>query len=114
MKTYLDLRVTESGDGLAVRTEYQSPAVMRAGILPFTASDGTVVAASPSGEPCVRTDGGRMTILLRTRACPLAKWNETKETKTADPRQAARKTRQAIRELREGLRARDSKKGNTK
>lgn len=112
-KTYIDIRVNETGDAIALQTVYQSPAVMRAGVLPFTASDGTVVAASPSGEPRVRVDGGRVTVLLRTRACPLAKWDNIPETKTADVRQAARKTRGAVKELRERLRAKEQRR-NTK
>lgn len=112
MKTYLDLRIYEPGGVPALRTVYQSPEVMRAGVLPFTASDGvTVIAASPSGEPSVRSLGGRTTVFLRTRACPLAKWGADAPVSAADTRQAARATALAVRELRSALRARESKKG---
>ena len=108
MKTYLDIRVCGPDGAPALRTVYQSPEVMRAGVLPFAASDGlTVVAASPSGEPSVRSRGGRTTVFLRTRACPLAKWGADAPVLADDARQAARATALAVTELRSALRARE-------
>ena len=106
MQTHIDLRVEERDGRLAVRTAYQAPSVLASGLLPFTASDGTHVAASPSGIPFVRVEKGRTAVFLRTDACPLKFWNGTllSPVGAADVKQAARAAKAAVAELRRELR----------
>ena len=106
MQTHIDLRVEERDGKLAVRTAYQAPSVVTSGLLPFTASDGTVVAASPTGIPHVRSDKGRTAVFLRTDLCPLPLWDRAllSPVGAADVKQAARSAKAAVAELRRGLR----------
>lgn len=106
MQTHIDLRVEEKDGKLAVRTAYQAPSVIASGVLPFTASDGTVVDASPSGIPFVTAGNGKVTVFLRTDKCPLPLWDRAllSPVGAADTRQAARATKAAVSELRQKLR----------
>lgn len=106
MQTHIDLRVEEKDGKLAVRTAYQAPSVVESGLLPFTAADGTVVAASPSGIPFVTAGNGKVSVFLRTDRCPLPLWDRAllSPVGAADVRRAARATKAAVSELRQGLR----------
>ena len=119
-RIFLDLRVEAGNGGVTLRTVYQAPDVTRAGIMPFTASDGlTVIAASPSGAPAVSADKGRVTVFLRTRACPLVAWGADAPSVcriSEDPAKTAYMVRRAVCEFRRALRGRrntgDSRKGS--
>ena len=107
---------------LAIRTVYQSPVVLALGVLPFVASNGTVIAASPTGMPTVsvsRVSGAsgasrsasvespKTTVFLRTNACPLSKWGSEAIVYIPNGVSAERvreSTRIAIREFRDALR----------
>lgn len=106
MQTHIDLRVEERDGKLAVRTAYQAPSVVKSGLLPFTASDGTVVDASPSGIPFVLTGKRGVTVFLRTDSCPLGLWNGELVSPVPSPlvRQAARSAKAAVAEFRRELR----------
>ena len=106
MQTHIDYRVEERDGRLAVRTAYQAPSVVKSGLLPFTASDGTVVDASPSGIPFVLTGKRGVTVFLRTDKCPLPLWDRAllSPVGAADVKQAARSAKAAVAELRHELR----------
>lgn len=108
MKTFIDMRISERGGRLAVRTAFQAPSVSGSALLPFTASDGTVVAASPTGVPFVATKGDGFAVFLRTDACPLSLWNGELAAPVPAARvsQAARASKRAVAEFRGALRAR--------
>lgn len=104
---------------LAIRTVYQSPVVLALGVLPFVASNGTVIAASPTGMPTVSVsrasrsasvesvESPKTTVFLRTNACPLSKWGSEAIVYIPNGVSAERvreSTRIAIREFRDALR----------
>lgn len=110
MMTIIDLRPSAMPDGrVALRTVFQAPAVLSSGMLPFMASDGTIVTASPHGYPFVSATGGRITVFLRTGECPLRSWDQ--ETVSHVPnaesaRQAVAAIHKAVHELRSALQPR--------
>lgn len=107
MMTIIDLRPGPTPDGgVTLRTVFQAPAVLSSGTLPFTASDGTMVKASPHGYPFVSSTGGKTTVFLRTGECPLRSWNLDTVSRTPSvesARRTAEAIRKAVRELRASL-----------
>jgi hypothetical protein len=110
MMTVIDLRSDAAPDGgVTLRTVFQAPAILSSGALPFTASDGTIVAASPHGYPFVSAIDGRVTVFLRTGECPLRSWNRDTVSRMSgaeSARQTVAAIHKAVRELRAALQPR--------
>ena len=100
-KVNIDVRVKAvAATCLEILVAYQNPAVARH--LPFTATDGTVIT-TVGARPFAGVSDGRLVIGLRGKDCPDNYRYAPVQARVGDAYAAARKTKAAIKELRQAV-----------